>query len=67
MATESHSDGQHADYFPRTLRMLLRLLGYGKPPLFVGAPMFLRGDTYLWHVQVVIYEKSTIDRICCTC
>jgi hypothetical protein len=67
MTTESHSDGQLAGYFPRTLRTLLRSLCYGKPPLFIGTPRLLCGNAYLWHVQVVIYEKSTIDHICRIC
>jgi hypothetical protein len=63
MPTESHSDGQHVGYILRTLRTLFLSLGYGEPPLFVGTPRLLRGNTYLWHVCVVIYKKSTIDRI----
>jgi hypothetical protein len=62
--TESHSDGQLAGYFLRTLRTLLSSLGYGEPPLFIGTPRILRGNTYLWHIRVVIYERSTTDRIC---
>jgi hypothetical protein len=61
--TESHSDGQLAGYFSRTLRTLLRSLGYGEPSHFIGTPRLLRGNTYLWHVQVVIYEKSTTDHV----
>jgi hypothetical protein len=60
---ESHNDGQLAGYFSRTLRILLRLLGYGEPSLFVETPRLLRGNTYLWHVRVVIYEKSMTDRV----
>jgi hypothetical protein len=62
--TEFHSDGQLARYFPRTLRTLLSSLGYCEPPLFVETPRLLHGNTYLWHVHVVIYERSTTDRIC---
>jgi hypothetical protein len=62
--TESHSDGQRAGYFLRTLRTLLLSLGYGELPLFVGTPRLLRGNTYLWHVQVITYEKFTTDGIC---
>jgi hypothetical protein len=36
--TESHSDGQDAGYFPRTLRTVLLELGSSEPPLFVGTP-----------------------------
>jgi hypothetical protein len=61
--TESHSDGQCVGYFPTTLWTLLLALGYGKPPLFIGTPRLLHGNSYLWHVCVVIYERSTTDRI----
>jgi hypothetical protein len=36
--TESHSDGQNAGYFLRTLRTVLLALGYSEPPLFIGIP-----------------------------
>jgi hypothetical protein len=36
--TESHTDGQRAGYFPRTLWTLLLMLEYSEPPLFVGKP-----------------------------
>jgi hypothetical protein len=62
---ESHSDGQNADYFPRTLRTVLLALGYSEPPLFIETPRLLRGNSYLWHVRVVIYERPTIDHIRC--
>ena len=61
--TESHSDGQEAGYFLRTLRIVLLALGSSEPPLFIGIPRLLRGNSYLWHVHVVIYERSTTDRI----
>jgi len=61
--TESHSDGQEAGYFPRTLRTVLLALGSSEPPLFIGIPRLLRGNSYLWHVRVVICERSTTDRI----
>jgi hypothetical protein len=63
--TESHSDGQEPSYFPRTLRTVLLALGSSEPPLFIGIPRLLRGNLYLWHVRVVIYERSTTDRIRC--
>jgi hypothetical protein len=63
--TESHSDGQEAGYFLRTLRTVLLALGSSEPPLFIGIPRLLRGNSYLWHVRVVIYERSTTDRIRC--
>jgi hypothetical protein len=61
--TESHSDGQNAGYFPRTIRTMLLALGYSEPPLFIGVPMLLRENSYLWCVWVIIYERSTTDRI----
>jgi hypothetical protein len=63
--TESHSDGQNAGYFLRTLRVVLLALGYSEPPLFVSVPRLLHGKSYLWHVRVIIYERPTTDRIRC--
>jgi hypothetical protein len=63
--TESHSDGQHAGYFPRTLWTVLLALGSSEPPLFIGTPRLLRRNSYLWRVCVVIYERPTTDRIWC--
>jgi hypothetical protein len=60
---ESHNDGQNAGYLLRTLRTVLLALGYSEPSLFFGTPRLLRGNSYLWHVCVVIYEKPTTDRI----
>jgi hypothetical protein len=61
--TESHSDGQDAGYFPRTLWTVLLAPGSSEPPLFIGTPRLLRGNSYLWHVCVVIYERPMTDRI----
>jgi hypothetical protein len=61
--TESHSDGQNAAYFLRTLWTVLLVLGSSELPLFIGTPRLLRGNSYLWRVRVVIYERPTIDRI----
>jgi hypothetical protein len=61
--TESHSDGQNAGYFLRTLRTVLLALGYSEPPLFIAVPRLLRGNSYLWRVRVIIYERPTTDRI----
>jgi hypothetical protein len=61
--TKSHSDGQEAGYFLRTLGIVLLVLGSSEPPLFIGIPRLLRGNSYLWHVRVVIYERSMTDRI----
>jgi hypothetical protein len=60
---ESHSDGQHAGYFLRTLRTLLLALGYSDAPLFIGALRLLSGNSYLWHVHMIIYERPTTDHI----
>jgi hypothetical protein len=60
---ESHSDGQRAGSFPKTLRTLLLSLGFGELPLFVGTPRLLRGNSYLCHMRVIIYKMSTTDRI----
>jgi hypothetical protein len=61
--TESHGDGQEAGYFPRTLWTALLALGSSEPPLFIGVPRLLRGNSYLWCVRVVIYERPTADRV----
>jgi hypothetical protein len=63
MATESHNDGQNAGYFPLTLRTMLLALGYSEPPLFVGVLRLLHGNSYLWRVHVIIYERPTTDHI----
>jgi hypothetical protein len=63
--TESHSYGQRADYFLRTLRTLLLALGYSEPPLFIGVPRLLHENSYLWRVHVIIYERPIIDHIRC--
>jgi hypothetical protein len=62
--TESHTDGQDADYFPRTLQTMLLVLGSSEAPLFIGTPRLLRGNSYLWRVRVVIYERPRTNRIC---
>jgi hypothetical protein len=61
---ESHSDGQDAGYFPMTLRTMLLAQGSNEPPLFIRIPRLLCGNSYLWHVHAVIYERPTADRIC---
>jgi hypothetical protein len=63
MPTESHSDGQNARYFPRTLRTMLLTLGYCEPPLFVGVLRLLHRNSYLWRVHVIIYERLMTDHI----
>jgi hypothetical protein len=61
--TESHSDGQNAGYFPRTLWTVLLALGYSEPPLFICVLRLLHGSSYLWRVWVIIYERPTTDHI----
>jgi hypothetical protein len=61
--TESHNDGQNAGYFPMILRTVLLVLGYSEPPLFIGAPRMLRGNSYLWCVRVITYERPITDHI----
>jgi hypothetical protein len=61
--TESHSDGQNAGYFPRTLQTVLLALGYIEPPLFIGVPRLLCRNLYLWCVCVIIYKRSMTDHI----
>jgi hypothetical protein len=64
VSTESHNDGQNTGYFPRTLWTVLLVLGSSEPPLFIETPRLLRGNPYLWHVRVLIYERPTADHIC---
>jgi hypothetical protein len=61
--TESHSDGQNAEYFPRTLRTVLLALGYSEPLLFVSVLRLLHGNSYLWHVQVILFERPMTSHI----
>jgi hypothetical protein len=61
--TESHNDGQNASYFPRTLQTVLLALSSSELPLFIGTPRLLCGNSYLWRVRVVIYERSMADHI----
>jgi hypothetical protein len=61
--TVSHSDGQNAGYFLRTLRTVLLALGDSEPPLFVSVPRLLYRNSYLWHVRVIIYERPMTDNI----
>jgi hypothetical protein len=46
-----------------TLGTVLLALGYSEPPLFIGVPRLLRGNSYLWHVRVIIYQRPTADHI----
>jgi hypothetical protein len=63
MPTESHSDSQNVGYFSRTLRIVLLELGSSEPPLFIRTLRLLRGNSYLWCVHVVIYERPTTVHI----
>jgi hypothetical protein len=63
--TESDSDGQNAGYYQWTMWTMLLALGSSEPPLFIGTLRLLRGNSYLWRVRVVIYERPTADRIRC--
>jgi hypothetical protein len=63
--TESHIVGQDAGYFSRTLQTVLLVLGCSEPPLFIGTPRLLCGNSYIWHVRVVIYERPTTNHIRC--
>jgi hypothetical protein len=63
MPTKSHNNGQNVGYFSKTLRTVLLELGYSEPPLFIGVPRLLRGNSYLWRVRVIIYERSMTDHI----
>jgi hypothetical protein len=42
---------------------MLLALGYSEPPLFIDVLRLLRGNSYLWHVRVIIYESPTTDHI----
>jgi hypothetical protein len=55
--TESHSDGQNTGYFPMTLQTVLLALGYSEPPLFIGVLTLLHGNSYLWCMCLIIYER----------
>jgi hypothetical protein len=61
--TESHNDGQNAGYFLMTMRTVLLALSSSELPLFIETPRLLHGNSYLWCVHVVIYERPTTNRI----
>jgi hypothetical protein len=60
---ESHSDGQGVGYFLRTLWTVLLVLGSSEPSLVIRTLSLPHGNSYLWRVRVVIYERPTINRI----
>jgi hypothetical protein len=39
------------------------VLGYSEPPLFNGVLRLLHGNTYLWRVRVIMYERPKTDHI----
>jgi hypothetical protein len=45
------------------MQTVLLALGSSEPPLFITTLRLLRGNSYLWCVCVVIYERPTTDRI----
>jgi hypothetical protein len=46
---------------------VLLVLYSSEPPLFIVTLKLLCGNSYLWCVCVVIYERPTTDYICCIC
>jgi hypothetical protein len=46
---------------------VLLALRYSEPPLFISVPRLLRGNSYLWHVHVIIYERTMTNHICRIC
>jgi hypothetical protein len=36
---------------------VLLALGYSEPPLFITVLRLLRGNSYLWCVHVIVYER----------
>jgi hypothetical protein len=67
VSTKSHSDGPNVGYISRTLQIVLLALGYSEPPLFIGTPRLLRGNSFLWCGCVVIYDRLMADHIHCVC
>jgi hypothetical protein len=61
--TESHNNGQNAGYFLMTMQTVLLALSSSELPLFIETPRLLHGNSYLWRVHVVIYERHTTNRI----
>jgi hypothetical protein len=43
---------------------VLLALGSSEPLLLIETPRLLRGNSYLWRVCVVIYERTMTDHIC---
>jgi hypothetical protein len=61
--TESHNDGQNVGYLLRTLWTVILALGYSESPLFISVLRLLRGNSCIWHVHMIIYERPMIDHI----
>jgi hypothetical protein len=45
------------------MQILLLALGYSEPPFFIGTLRLLCGNSYLWRVHVIIYERPMTDHI----
>jgi hypothetical protein len=43
---------------------MLLALGYSEPQLFISVLRLLHGNSYLWLVCVIIYERPMTDHIC---
>jgi hypothetical protein len=43
---------------------VLLALGLSETPLFIGVLSLLRGNSYLWRVRVIIYERPMTNHIC---
>jgi hypothetical protein len=43
---------------------VLLALGLSESPLFIGVLSLLRGNSYLWRVRVIIYERPMTNHIC---
>jgi hypothetical protein len=42
---------------------MLLALGYSEPLLFIGVLRLLHGNSYLWRVWLIIYERQMTDHI----
>jgi hypothetical protein len=67
MPTKSCSDGQNAGNLPRTLQIVLLAQCSSEPLLFIETLRLLCGNSYLWHVHVVIYMRPMTNCIHCIC
>jgi hypothetical protein len=46
-----------------TLRTVLLAQGYREPSFFVSVPRLLCGNSYLWCVRVIIYDRPMTDHV----